>query len=55
MVRTFARDWFGVEEEGKLSGLRTAVAGFGLYIPGVYVPQFYDMASDGSVHRIAVL
>jgi len=50
MVRNFCQRWFGVEE-GKLSGLSREQLLLDLaYIPGVYVPQFYDMASDGSVH-----
>lgn len=41
-----------VLEEGKAQGLsRQAVLLDLAQIPGVYVPQFYDMAADGSVHR----
>ncbi|MEQ8995823.1 MAG: TIGR03960 family B12-binding radical SAM protein [Coleofasciculus sp. B1-GNL1-01] len=40
-----------VIEEGKAAGLtRTALLLDLAQIPGVYVPQFYDMAEDGSVH-----
>ncbi|WP_366524959.1 TIGR03960 family B12-binding radical SAM protein [Acaryochloris sp. IP29b_bin.137] len=40
-----------VLEEGKVQGLsRQAVLLDLAQIPGVYVPQFYDMAADGSVH-----
>lgn len=40
-----------VLEEGKLSGLSREQLLLDLaQIPGVYVPQFYDMAEDGSVH-----
>lgn len=40
-----------VLEEGKLTGLsREAMLLDLAQIPGVYVPQFYDMAVDGSVH-----
>ncbi|HAJ63576.1 MAG TPA: TIGR03960 family radical SAM protein, partial [Cyanobacteria bacterium UBA8543] len=40
-----------VLEEGKLGGLsREALLLDLAQIPGVYVPQFYDMAADGSVH-----
>ncbi len=40
-----------VLEEGKLSGLTREQLLLDLaQIPGVYVPQFYDMAADGSVH-----
>ena len=40
-----------VLEEGKLSGLTREQLLLDLaQIPGVYVPQFYDMAEDGSVH-----
>lgn len=40
-----------VLEEGKVSGLsREALLLDLAQIPGVYVPQFYDMAADGSVH-----
>lgn len=38
-------------EEGKAAGLSRAELLLDLaQIPGVYVPQFYDMAEDGSVH-----
>ena len=38
-------------EEGKKAGLSRAELLLDLaQIPGVYVPQFYDMAEDGSVH-----
>ncbi len=37
--------------EGKISGLSKQALLLDLaQIPGVYVPQFYDMAADGSVH-----
>jgi radical SAM family uncharacterized protein/radical SAM-linked protein len=40
-----------VLEEGKLAGLSRLELLLDLaQIPGVYVPQFYDMAADGSVH-----
>lgn len=40
-----------VVEEGKTRGLsRTDLLLDLAQIPGVYVPQFYDMAADGSVH-----
>ena len=40
-----------VLEEGKVSGLSRERLLLDLaQIPGVYVPQFYDMAVDGSVH-----
>ncbi|WP_088890793.1 TIGR03960 family B12-binding radical SAM protein [Leptolyngbya ohadii] len=40
-----------VLEEGKTAGLSRAEILLDLaQIPGVYVPQFYDMATDGSVH-----
>ncbi len=40
-----------VLEEGKRSGLsREALLLDLAQVPGVYVPQFYDMAADGSVH-----
>lgn len=40
-----------VLEEGKLSGLTREQLLLDLaQIPGVYVPQFYEMAADGSVH-----
>ncbi|HEY9710595.1 MAG TPA: hypothetical protein V6D48_20465, partial [Oculatellaceae cyanobacterium] len=40
-----------VLEEGKAAGLsREALLLDLAQIPGVYVPQFYDMAADGSVH-----
>jgi radical SAM family uncharacterized protein/radical SAM-linked protein len=40
-----------VLEEGKLAGLSRIELLLDLaQIPGVYVPQFYDMAADGSVH-----
>jgi radical SAM family uncharacterized protein/radical SAM-linked protein len=40
-----------VIEEGKAAGLsRRALLLDLAQVPGVYVPQFYDMASDGSVH-----
>jgi radical SAM family uncharacterized protein/radical SAM-linked protein len=40
-----------VLEEGKASGLdREALLLDLAQVPGVYVPQFYDMAADGSVH-----
>ncbi len=40
-----------VLEEGKLAGLSRVELLLDLaQIPGVYVPQFYDMAADGSVH-----
>jgi len=38
-------------EEGKVAGLtREALLLDLAQVPGVYVPQFYDMAADGSVH-----
>jgi radical SAM family uncharacterized protein/radical SAM-linked protein len=38
-------------EEGKLAGLDRETLLLDLaQVPGVYVPQFYDMAPDGSVH-----
>ncbi len=38
-------------EEGKAAGLsREALLLDLAQVPGVYVPQFYDMAADGSVH-----
>ncbi|MBH8553127.1 TIGR03960 family B12-binding radical SAM protein [Nostocaceae cyanobacterium CENA357] len=38
-------------EEGKKAGLKREQTLLDLaQIPGVYVPQFYDMAADGSVH-----
>jgi len=38
-------------EEGKAAGLSRVETLLDLaQIPGVYVPQFYDMAADGSVH-----
>ncbi len=38
-------------EEGKTAGLSRVELLLDLaQVPGVYVPQFYDMASDGSVH-----
>lgn len=41
-----------VLEEGKVKGLnREALLVDLAQVPGVYVPQFYDMAADGSVHR----
>jgi radical SAM family uncharacterized protein/radical SAM-linked protein len=41
-----------VLEEGKQAGLSREHLLLDLaQIPGVYVPQFYDMAEDGSVHR----
>ncbi|WP_223050207.1 TIGR03936 family radical SAM-associated protein [Leptothermofonsia sichuanensis] len=40
-----------VIEEGKKAGLsREALLLDLAQVPGVYVPQFYDMAADGSVH-----
>lgn len=40
-----------VLEEGKAAGLSRVELLLDLaQIPGVYVPQFYDMAADGSVH-----
>lgn len=40
-----------VLEEGKAAGLKRVDLLLDLaQIPGVYVPQFYDMAADGSVH-----
>ncbi|NET36975.1 MAG: TIGR03960 family B12-binding radical SAM protein [Cyanothece sp. SIO1E1] len=40
-----------VVEEGKTAGLsRTAMLLDLAQIPGVYVPQFYHMAADGSIH-----
>jgi radical SAM family uncharacterized protein len=40
-----------VIEEGKAAGLtREALLLDLAQVPGVYVPQFYDMAEDGSVH-----
>lgn len=40
-----------VLEEGKAAGLSRADLLLDLaQVPGVYVPQFYDMAADGSVH-----
>ncbi|NCJ07218.1 TIGR03960 family B12-binding radical SAM protein [Synechococcales cyanobacterium C] len=40
-----------VLEEGKIAGLtRTELLLDLAQVPGVYVPQFYDMAADGSVH-----
>jgi radical SAM family uncharacterized protein/radical SAM-linked protein len=40
-----------VLEEGKRSGLSREQVLLDLaQVPGVYVPQFYDMAADGSVH-----
>ena len=40
-----------VIEEGKAAGLsRTELLLDLAQVPGVYVPQFYDMAPDGSVH-----
>ncbi|MGB3312041.1 MAG: TIGR03960 family B12-binding radical SAM protein [Nodosilinea sp.] len=40
-----------VIEEGKAAGLSRAALLLDLaQVPGVYVPQFYTMASDGSVH-----
>ncbi|MEB3828451.1 TIGR03960 family B12-binding radical SAM protein [Phormidium sp. CCY1219] len=40
-----------VLEEGKAAGVTREAILFDLaQIPGVYVPQFYDMAEDGSVH-----
>jgi radical SAM superfamily enzyme YgiQ (UPF0313 family) len=40
-----------VLEEGKAAGLsRTELLLDLAQVPGVYVPQFYDMAADGSVH-----
>ncbi len=40
-----------VLEEGKAAGLsRTALLLDLAQVPGVYVPRFYDMAEDGSVH-----
>ncbi|MEM8543049.1 MAG: TIGR03960 family B12-binding radical SAM protein [Cyanobacteria bacterium P01_H01_bin.119] len=40
-----------VIEEGKAQGLsRQALLLDLAQVPGVYVPQFYDMAADGSVH-----
>lgn len=40
-----------VIEEGKAAGLsREALLLDLAQVPGVYVPQFYDMADDGSVH-----
>ncbi|MBE9137196.1 TIGR03960 family B12-binding radical SAM protein [Nodosilinea sp. LEGE 07088] len=41
-----------VLEEGKATGLsREALLLDLAQVPGVYVPRFYDMAADGSVHR----
>ena len=41
-----------VLEEGKQAGLSREQVLLDLaQIPGVYVPQFYDMAEDGSVHQ----
>ena len=38
-------------EEGKAAGLSRQEILLDLaQVPGVYVPRFYDMASDGSVH-----
>ncbi|MEO0769099.1 MAG: B12-binding domain-containing radical SAM protein, partial [Cyanobacteria bacterium J06649_4] len=40
-----------VIEEGKAAGLsREAILLDLAQVPGVYVPRFYDMAADGSVH-----
>ncbi|MFK8182382.1 MAG: TIGR03960 family B12-binding radical SAM protein [Phormidesmis sp.] len=40
-----------VLEEGKAAGLTRAAILLDLaQVPGVYVPRFYDMAEDGSVH-----
>lgn len=40
-----------VIEEGKAAGLsREALLLDLAQVPGIYVPQFYDMAADGSVH-----
>ncbi|MEM9162656.1 MAG: TIGR03960 family B12-binding radical SAM protein [Cyanobacteria bacterium P01_F01_bin.4] len=40
-----------VLEDGKAAGIsRTALLLDLAQIPGVYVPQFYDMAPDGSIH-----
>ncbi|MBD2111903.1 MULTISPECIES: TIGR03960 family B12-binding radical SAM protein [Cyanophyceae] len=40
-----------VMEEGKAAGLSREVLLLDLaQVPGVYVPRFYDMADDGSVH-----
>ncbi len=40
-----------VLEEGKAAGLSREELLLDLaHVPGVYVPQFYDMAEDGSVH-----
>jgi radical SAM family uncharacterized protein/radical SAM-linked protein len=40
-----------VLEEGKVNGLSREELLLDLaQVPGVYVPQFYDMAADGSVH-----
>lgn len=40
-----------VLQEGKAAGLTREELLFDLaQVPGVYVPQFYDMAEDGSVH-----
>ncbi len=40
-----------IVEEGKAAGLsREALLLDLAQVPGVYVPQFYDMVSDGSVH-----
>lgn len=40
-----------IVEEGKAAGLsRTEILLDLAQVPGVYVPQFYDMAADGSVH-----
>ncbi|MGA9381090.1 MAG: TIGR03960 family B12-binding radical SAM protein [Phormidium sp.] len=40
-----------VIEEGKAQGLNRSALLLDLaQVPGVYVPQFYDMAADGSVH-----
>ncbi len=40
-----------VLEEGKAAGLSRAEVLLDLaQVPGVYVPRFYDMAADGSVH-----
>ncbi|MDJ0716930.1 MAG: TIGR03960 family B12-binding radical SAM protein [Prochloraceae cyanobacterium] len=40
-----------IVEEGKAAGLSREELLLDLaYVPGVYVPQFYDMAEDGSIH-----
>ncbi|NJK41074.1 MAG: TIGR03960 family B12-binding radical SAM protein [Acaryochloridaceae cyanobacterium SU_2_1] len=40
-------------EEGKAAGLTRQNLLLDLaQVPGVYVPQFYEMAADGSVHRL---